>query len=95
MGLARQFVGLYPLPWLYHRKKEKENLSHSTLAQECVPDRPYKILLVQVGTLSFSHLSFGASCYFIFSNCLVGGAMPPKVSTSTSRVTAFWTHFAS
>ena len=27
--------------------------------------------------------------------CLVGGTIPPKVSTSTSRVMAFLTHFAS
>ena len=31
-----------------------------------VPDRPYKILLVQVGTLSFSHPSFGVSVVFIY-----------------------------
>ena len=32
----------------------------------CVPDRPYKILLVQVGTLSFSHASFGVPVLFIY-----------------------------
>ena len=31
-----------------------------------VPDRPYKILLVQVGTLSFSHPLFGVSVLFIY-----------------------------
>ena len=31
----------------------------------CVPDRPYKILLVQVGTLSFSGPLFGASVLFL------------------------------
>ena len=35
----------------------------SPLPFPCVPDRPYKILLVQVGTLSFSHPSFGVSVY--------------------------------
>ena len=30
----------------------------------CVPDRPYKILLVQVGTLSFPHPSFGVPFLF-------------------------------
>ena len=37
----------------------------SPLPFPCVPDRPYKILLVQVGTLSFSHPSFGVSVVFI------------------------------
>ncbi|EOD06258.1 hypothetical protein EMIHUDRAFT_258987 [Emiliania huxleyi CCMP1516] len=37
----------------------------SPLPFPCVPDRPYKILLVQVGTLSFSHPSFGVSVLFI------------------------------
>ena len=32
---------------------------------QCVPDRPYKILLAQVGTLSFSHPLFGVSVLFI------------------------------
>ena len=31
-----------------------------------MPDRPYKILLVQVGTLSFSHPSFGVPVLFIY-----------------------------
>ena len=38
----------------------------SPLPFPCVPDRPYKILLVQVGTLSFSHPSFGVSVLFIY-----------------------------
>ena len=38
----------------------------SPLPFPCVPDRPYKILLVQVGTLSFSHPSFGVSAVFIY-----------------------------
>ena len=37
----------------------------SPLPFPCVPDRPYKILLVQVGTLSFSHPSFGV-IYVLF-----------------------------
>ena len=37
----------------------------SPLPFPCVPDRPYKILLVQVGTLSFSHPSFGVPVLFI------------------------------
>ena len=39
----------------------------SPLPFPCVPDRPYKILLVQVGTLSFSHPSFGVPVLFIYS----------------------------
>ena len=35
----------------------------------CVPDRPSKILLVQVGTLSFSHPLFGVSVLFIILYC--------------------------
>ena len=31
----------------------------------CPPDRPSKILLVQVGTLSSSHPSFGVSVFFL------------------------------
>ena len=38
----------------------------SPLPFPCVPDRPYKILLVQVGTLSFSHPSFGVPDLFIY-----------------------------
>ena len=38
----------------------------SPLPFPCVPDRPYKILLVQVGTLSFSHPLFGVSVLFIY-----------------------------
>ena len=36
----------------------------SPLPFPCVPDRPYKILLVQVGTLSFSHPSLPLACPF-------------------------------
>mmetsp|Transcript_9560 Transcript_9560/g.28454 ORF Transcript_9560/g.28454 Transcript_9560/m.28454 type:complete len:229 (+) Transcript_9560:466-1152(+) len=43
---------------------------HLATAQEqksptCAPDRPSKILLVQVGTLSSSHPSFGVSVFFL------------------------------
>jgi len=38
----------------------------SPLPFPCVPDRPYMILLVQVGTLSFSHPSFGVPVLFIY-----------------------------
>ena len=38
----------------------------SPLPFPCVPDRPSKILLVQVGTLSFSHPSFGVPVLFIY-----------------------------
>ena len=38
----------------------------SPLPFPCVPDRPYKILLAQVGTLSFSHPSFGVPVLFIY-----------------------------
>ena len=41
----------------------------SPLPFPCVPDRPYKILLVQVGTLSFSHPLFGVSVLFIYYLC--------------------------
>ena len=37
----------------------------SPLPFPCVPDRPYKILLAQVGTLSFSHPLFGVSVLFL------------------------------
>jgi len=37
----------------------------SPLPFPCVPDRPSKILLVQVWTLSFSHPSFGLSVFFL------------------------------
>ena len=40
--------------------------AHLSLPFPCVPDRPYKILLVQVGTLSFSHPSFGVPLLFIY-----------------------------
>ena len=42
----------------------------SPLPFPCVPDRPYKILLVQVGTLSFSHPLFGVSGLFIYYPCV-------------------------
>ena len=42
-----------------------------------------------------SELVLAASLANTWRNCLVGGAMPPKVSTSTSRVMAFLTHSAS
>ena len=38
----------------------------SPLPFPCVPDRPYKILLVQVGTLSFSHPSRLACPFYLF-----------------------------
>ena len=38
----------------------------SPLPFPCVPDRPYKVLLVQVGTLSFSHPSFGVPVIYLF-----------------------------
>ena len=38
----------------------------SPLPFPCVPDRPYKILLAQVGTPSFSHRLFGVSVLFIY-----------------------------
>ena len=38
----------------------------SPLPFPCVPDRPSKILLVQVGTLSSSHPSFGLSVFPLF-----------------------------
>ena len=38
----------------------------SPLPFPCVPDRPYKILLAQVGTVSFSHPLFGVSVLFIY-----------------------------
>ena len=38
----------------------------SPLPFPCVPYRPSKILLVQVGTLSFSHPLFGVSVLFIY-----------------------------
>ena len=49
----------------------------SPLPFPCVPDRPYKILLVQVGTLSFSHPSFGVPVLFIY----LGGKAKNKAVT--------------
>ena len=49
----------------------------SPLPFPCVPDRPYKILLVQVGTLSFSHPSFGVSVVFIYLFLLPMGVPLP------------------
>ena len=51
----------------------------SPLPFPCVPDRPYKILLVQVGTLSFSHPSFGVPVLFIYLH---------RFDTGTKRSTA-------
>ena len=48
----------------------------SPLPFPCVPDRPYKILLVQVGTLSFSHPSFGVPVLFIYSETRVMALRP-------------------
>ena len=45
----------------YHTVRGTLVAMRSPLPFPCVPDRPYKILLVQVGTLSFSHPSFGVS----------------------------------
>ena len=54
----------------------------SPLPFPCVPDRPYKILLVQVGTLSFSHPSLGVSLFISFGKRIFeprkGGAVTDK-----------------
>ena len=52
----------------------------SPLPFPCVPDRPYKILLVQVGTLSFSHPSFGVPVLFIY--LLTKKPMPCRAAPS-------------
>ena len=50
----------------------------SPLPFPCVPDRPYKILLAQVGrTLSFSLPLFGVSALFIY---LLWNARTPFVA---------------
>ena len=54
----------------------------SPLPFPCVPDRPYKILLVQVGTLSFSHPSFGVPVLFIYLGIESSGDWRPKVALS-------------
>ena len=41
-------------------------LSGAGESPTCPPDRPSKILLVQVGTLSSSHPSFGVTVFFLF-----------------------------
>jgi len=50
----------------------------SPLPFPCVPDRPYKILLAQVGTLSFSHPLFGVSVLFIYLFALQVHTATPK-----------------
>ena len=54
----------------------------SPLPFPCVPDRPYKILLVQVGTLSFSHPSFGVPVLFIY---LLGTGLARTLGTNTKQ----------
>ena len=51
----------------------------SPLPFPCVPDRPYKILLVQVGTLSFSHPSFGVPVLFIYLYTAKGLALQKEI----------------
>ena len=43
----------------------------------CPPDRSSKILLVQVGTLSSSHPSFGVSVFFLSFQGWEDGTPPP------------------
>ena len=58
-----------------------------TTKEEALADAaPYSVRSVLLPAASLANT---------WRNCLVGGAMPPKVSTSTSRVMAFLTHFAS
>ena len=58
----------------------------SPLPFPCVPDRPYKILLVQVGTLSFSHPSFGVPVLFIYYRPSLEVCAPPRGRREFSEV---------
>ena len=59
----------------------------SPLPFPCVPDRPYKILLAQVGTLSFSHPLFGVSVLFIYLETEEGDATEEEATRErTTRV---------
>ena len=60
-------VGVHRAP----RCEPVVSLVRSKESPTCPPDRSSKILLVQVGTLSSSHPSFGVSVFFLsFSLCL-------------------------
>ena len=50
----------------------------------CVPDRPYKILLLQVGTLSSSHPSIGLSFLFL-SFGVTGSAAKSKTAKALKK----------
>ena len=54
------------LPWVNPAQPPSVSAMRSPLPFPGVPDRPSKILLVQVGTLSFSHPLFGVSVLFIY-----------------------------
>ena len=66
----------------------------SPLPFPCVPDRPYKILLAQVGTLSFSHPSFGVPVLFIYLYRWParGRASGEQVSKAASTLNGHETH---
>ena len=55
-----------PVVWVNPAQPPSVVAMRSPLPFPCVPDRPYKILLAQVGTLSFSHPLFGVSVLFIY-----------------------------
>ena len=55
----------------------------SPLPFPCVPDRPYKILLAQVGTLSFSHPCLVCLFYLFRAPCL--GSCLPGATPGTCR----------
>jgi len=54
-----------PVVWVNPVQPPLRVAMRSPLPFPCVPDRPYKILLAQVGTLSSSHPSFGLSIFFL------------------------------
>ena len=54
----------------------------SPLPFPCVPDRPYKILLAQVGTLSFSHPLFGVFKHGPDVDVNDHGDSPPLISAT-------------
>ena len=70
----------------------------SPLPFPCVPDRPSKILLVQVGTLSLSHPSFGVPVLFIYlfiyyttqelAHCCCGGGSDGDCELTADGCTA-------
>jgi len=69
--------------WRWSASQGDANLAHLS------GDRPYKILLAQVGTLSFSHPLFGVSVSFIYLSLrfglLIKASVPFFLSSPIAR----------